>query len=409
MVLLEKRLCWVDYTSKGKINTESYHTEGSYVIEKEDGKELVRYEVGGLPGQGRQGQKFEFEIVREKKTTFKLVRNGVSVLPQADALENSKLCAKCEKPMSGKVVTHNGEAYCEKCFVCDGCGAALTGPFAKQADGRKLCAKCVPKKVCEGCGEPCVKQAMGIGNDKFYHTDCFKCAVCEVSLAGGGQFRKLDIYLVCKDCSKLPKDEAKAKAEANCEASGKWPLAKSLPQGDSTLSSSTGAASPTAAGSPTAADSNKGDAEADAKRAAEEKEKAEKAKEVKAKADAAATETADAEAKKMAEAKAAADAKKAAEAKAKADAEAKEAADAKAAAEASAAVDANLKAPSELTLTLQELKDESVWKAAGVDGSCKELYLSDGDFSTTIGMSKEDFGKLPKWKQINKRKEVGLF
>lgn len=38
-----------------------------------------------------------------------------------------------------------------------------------------------------------------------------------------------------------------------------------------------------------------------------------------------------------------------------------------------------------------------------------QVYLSDAEFSTVVGMSKSEFAALPKWKQQAKKKEVGLF
>jgi len=45
----------------------------------------------------------------------------------------------------------------------------------------------------------------------------------------------------------------------------------------------------------------------------------------------------------------------------------------------------------------------------GVTPSAKELHLSDSDFETVFKMTRSDFSKLPKWKQTNAKKEVGLF
>jgi len=41
--------------------------------------------------------------------------------------------------------------------------------------------------------------------------------------------------------------------------------------------------------------------------------------------------------------------------------------------------------------------------------TAKEQALSDADFLTTFGMSKEAFAKLPKWKQQAAKKKAGLF
>ncbi|KAF1327086.1 Villin-like protein, partial [Globisporangium splendens] len=49
---------------------------------------------------------------------------------------------------------------------------------------------------------------------------------------------------------------------------------------------------------------------------------------------------------------------------------------------------------------------------AGVDGidiTIKETYLSDAEFLEVMGVSKDEFAKLPKWKQVAKKKEVKLF
>ncbi|EDQ85244.1 uncharacterized protein MONBRDRAFT_34323 [Monosiga brevicollis MX1] len=44
-----------------------------------------------------------------------------------------------------------------------------------------------------------------------------------------------------------------------------------------------------------------------------------------------------------------------------------------------------------------------------VDKTKKEQYLSDDDFQTIFKMSRSEFSALAKWKQNNKKKEVGLF
>ncbi|KAM8966405.1 villin-like protein isoform 2-T2 [Pelodytes ibericus] len=45
----------------------------------------------------------------------------------------------------------------------------------------------------------------------------------------------------------------------------------------------------------------------------------------------------------------------------------------------------------------------------GVDPTRKEIYLSEEDFASILGMSKASFSQLPKWKQQNLKKESGLF
>lgn len=45
----------------------------------------------------------------------------------------------------------------------------------------------------------------------------------------------------------------------------------------------------------------------------------------------------------------------------------------------------------------------------GVDPSEKEKHLSDADFASLFGMTKDEFVGLPQWRQLNLKKEKGLF
>ncbi|XP_060925962.1 advillin isoform X2 [Limanda limanda] len=45
----------------------------------------------------------------------------------------------------------------------------------------------------------------------------------------------------------------------------------------------------------------------------------------------------------------------------------------------------------------------------GVDPTKKEKHLSDSDFSSVFGISKDDFAQLPQWKQLGMKKETGMF
>ncbi|XP_022600669.1 advillin-like [Seriola dumerili] len=45
----------------------------------------------------------------------------------------------------------------------------------------------------------------------------------------------------------------------------------------------------------------------------------------------------------------------------------------------------------------------------GVDPTQKEKHLSDSDFSNTFGITKDEFARLPQWKQLKMKKEKGMF
>ncbi|ETL43532.1 hypothetical protein F441_06171 [Phytophthora nicotianae CJ01A1] len=57
------------------------------------------------------------------------------------------------------------------------------------------------------------------------------------------------------------------------------------------------------------------------------------------------------------------------------------------------------------TFSYEELKAG----VEGIDIARKESYLTDAEFQTVMEMSKDEFEKLPKWKQQAKKKEVNLF
>lgn len=40
---------------------------------------------------------------------------------------------------------------------------------------------------------------------------------------------------------------------------------------------------------------------------------------------------------------------------------------------------------------------------------CLQKYLSDSDFNDVFGITKDDFVSLPRWKQLNMKKERGMF
>lgn len=58
--------------------------------------------------------------------------------------------------------------------------------------------------------------------------------------------------------------------------------------------------------------------------------------------------------------------------------------------------------------------DELLHRAAaelpeGVDPAEKEKHLSDEDFTSIFGMTKDDFASLPHWKKLSMKKEKGMF
>lgn len=59
--------------------------------------------------------------------------------------------------------------------------------------------------------------------------------------------------------------------------------------------------------------------------------------------------------------------------------------------------------------TYEQLKAKSDNPVTGIDFKRREAYLCDEEFQTVLGMAKEQFYKLPKWKQDMQKKKVDLF
>nr|GLL47437.1 villin-2 [Ipomoea trifida] len=64
---------------------------------------------------------------------------------------------------------------------------------------------------------------------------------------------------------------------------------------------------------------------------------------------------------------------------------------------------------SQTIFSYERLKVKSGNPVTGIDFKRREAYLSNGEFEAVLGMKKEAFYKLPKWKQDMQKKKVDLF
>lgn len=56
-----------------------------------------------------------------------------------------------------------------------------------------------------------------------------------------------------------------------------------------------------------------------------------------------------------------------------------------------------------------DLKDEDVWRPAGIPAHSREQFLSHADFAEIFKMTKQEFGKLQEWRRNALKKKHGLF
>ncbi|KAL7225278.1 hypothetical protein ACSBR1_020625 [Camellia fascicularis] len=71
--------------------------------------------------------------------------------------------------------------------------------------------------------------------------------------------------------------------------------------------------------------------------------------------------------------------------------------------------DANGSETSQSTFSYEQLKAHSDNPVTGIDFKRREAYLSDEEFQAVLGVTKEAFYKLPKWKQDMQKKKFDLF
>ncbi|XP_051150197.1 villin-3-like [Andrographis paniculata] len=64
---------------------------------------------------------------------------------------------------------------------------------------------------------------------------------------------------------------------------------------------------------------------------------------------------------------------------------------------------------SQVTFSYEQLKAKSENPVTGIDFKRREAYLSDEEFSSVFGITKDAFYKLPKWKQDMQKKKFDLF
>lgn len=130
--------------------------------------------------------------------------------PEAQALDPSKLCAKCGKPLSGSCLSSGGKIFHADCFRCAICDCPLAGKGAKLINEEVCCQDCALKlmpKAKQAVTNPCFickkelsgscVKAMG----KTLHKECFMCVMCKGNLAGGFLYDEFDETVwYCKPC-----------------------------------------------------------------------------------------------------------------------------------------------------------------------------------------------------------------
>jgi len=124
-------------------------------------------------------------------------------------------CAKCDKPITDRIITALGKKWHPDCFTCSTCNQQFPGGSFFERDGYPYCSdhfysNAVPN--CGSCGKPVRGECTNALNQSW-HVDCFVCQYCRKAFTDGAFFEvqgkpfcKLHYHAnagsVCGGCSK---------------------------------------------------------------------------------------------------------------------------------------------------------------------------------------------------------------
>ncbi|XP_017768153.1 PREDICTED: actin-binding LIM protein 3-like isoform X3 [Nicrophorus vespilloides] len=157
----------------------------------------------------QQQQQQQQQLQNNSETTTKQVaeKNAVNSLDSSDSNKKGKtLCQACKKKCSGEVLRVQDKYFHTECFKCTICNNSLAqgGFFSK--DGAYYCTADYQKNFgskCATCGdyvEGEVVSALG----KTYHQKCFTCARCRQPFPSGEKVTYNGKEVVCEKCMHIP-------------------------------------------------------------------------------------------------------------------------------------------------------------------------------------------------------------
>lgn len=97
-------------------------------------------------------------------------------------------CAVCSQPIVGECVNALQKTYHPDCFTCHQCKQAIGGNQFHLEDGHAYCEhdwKQLFQTMCKGCAfpiEPGDRWVEAMSSN--YHSECFNCSTCQISLEG---------------------------------------------------------------------------------------------------------------------------------------------------------------------------------------------------------------------------------
>jgi len=126
---------------------------------------------------------------------------------RAQQRESLPKCDLCKLPLEGQILSALGQKLHPSCFVCCVCGKGLGQSFL-EIGGRPFCVDCFSKEkaeICRRCHQPIVpledgeQQIVRTETGSAYHSECYNCVRCHISLLGKPAY-SMDDEVVCATC-----------------------------------------------------------------------------------------------------------------------------------------------------------------------------------------------------------------
>uniref|UniRef100_A0A4W6EFV7 Four and a half LIM domains 5 n=1 Tax=Lates calcarifer TaxID=8187 RepID=A0A4W6EFV7_LATCA len=125
--------------------------------------------------------------------------------PDSGVLTETNVCL-CAITTGG--VTYQDKPWHRECFLCIGCRKQLSGQRFTSRENYPYCLECFSNlyaKKCVGCTKPITSESLAELSDKqgedLWHSECFTCMQCSVSLVGRGFLTQRD-NILCTDCGR---------------------------------------------------------------------------------------------------------------------------------------------------------------------------------------------------------------
>eukprot|EP00160_Parvularia_atlantis_P014704 Unigene3816_Nuclearia_a/m.11640 Unigene3816_Nuclearia_a/g.11640 ORF Unigene3816_Nuclearia_a/g.11640 Unigene3816_Nuclearia_a/m.11640 type:complete len:219 (-) Unigene3816_Nuclearia_a:75-731(-) len=111
---------------------------------------------------------------------------NMTLFCEADYVKsNFPTCKACAKPVMDEVVEFKDDSYHSLCFVCATCGVTLAGAKFVPHEGKLYCVDDFSQKTaptCKKCGKKILttkqQQECVKVHEERYHLECFVCTVC---------------------------------------------------------------------------------------------------------------------------------------------------------------------------------------------------------------------------------------